>query len=204
MKKGNGKIKKSLKAGGLLSLVIIGAIVASIYAFSVNDAVIEQIIPERRVPTLVTGDADPGDNSGLFYFMIKNHSDDPTTEYANNLTNGTTNSNCYEWSDLGNVSATGETPYNTNFDIVLKVGITNEDGQWSHNSSWNPGYNWMLLTCANLSISADTNMSEIQIANNTNYAWYQYYLNNAGAGYTIIEGQDFNITSVKYYVQRIV
>jgi len=136
--------------------------------------------------------------------MIKNHSANPTDEYCNNITNGTINSNCYEWSDVGNTSPTGETPYSTNFDILFKVGITNEDGQWTSNSTWNEGYLWMLLTCADLSIGADTNMTIIEIANTSTYAWYHFYLNNAGSGYTITEGQSFNITSVKYYVQRIV
>jgi hypothetical protein len=154
----------------------------------------------QRVPTLITGDANPGDNSGFFYFMIYPHQASPGTAYATNLSNAT----AYEYSDSGNVSATGETPYSTTFDIVLKVGITDEDGQWTRNNTWNPDYAWMLLTCADLGIGADTNMTEIEIANTSTYCWRHYYLNNGGSGYTIIEGQNFNITSVKYYVQRIV
>ena len=47
-------------------------------------------------------------------------------------------------------------------------------------------------------------MTEQFIGNSTNYAWYHYYFNNAGSGYTITEGQSFNVTGVKFYVQRIV
>lgn len=194
------KIRKSLKAGGLLSLIIIGVIVSSIYLTSVNDVIEEQTIMAVRSPTLVVGDADPGDNTGFFYFMIYPHQADPGTAYASNLSNAT----AYEYSDSTNTSATGETPYSTTFDIVLKVGVTDEDGTWSSNGTWNDGYMWMLLTCSDLSIGADTNMTEIEIANKASYRWMHYYLNNADAGYTIIEAQSFNITSAKLYVQRIV
>jgi len=194
-----GKIRGSLKAGGLLSLIIIGAIVGSIYLFSMSDVIEEQIVEVQRVPTLVTGDGDPGDNSGFFYFQIRPHEADPETAYATNQSNAT----AYEYSDFGNVSATGETPFNTAFDILLKVGVTDEDGQWSSNATWSDAYMWINLTCADLSIAADTDMNEIEIANTSTYRWMHYYLNNGGSGYTIVEAQSFNITSVKFYVQRI-
>lgn len=193
------RIRGSLKAGGLLSLIIIGAIASGVYLFSVSNIVEEQI-SEQRVPASVTGDADPGDNSGFFYFMIYPHQADPGTAYATNLSNAT----AYEYSDSGNTSATGETPFETTFDIVLKVGVTNEDGQWTSNSTWNDAYMWINLTCADLSISADTDMNETEIANTSSYRWMHYWLNNNGAGYTVAEGASFNVTSVKFYVQRIV
>jgi len=191
--------KGILKAGGIFSLIIIGAIFGILYISSLNETVEYQVL-EKRVPTLITGDANPGDNSGFFYFMIYPHQADPGTAYASNLSNAT----AYEYSDSGNVSATGETPFSTTFDIVFKVGVTDEDGQWTSNSTWNDAYTWLTLTCADLSIGADTNMTEIEIANTASYRWLHYYMNNGGAGYTIIEGQSFNITSAKYYVKRIV
>ena len=200
MKKEKGKIRGKLKAGGLLSLIVIGAIVGGIYLFSVNDAVVEYEVEAQKVPTQVTGDADPGDNSGFFYFQIRPHEADPETAYATNQSNAT----AYEYSDSGNVSATGETPFETTFDILIKVGVTDEDGQWSSNNTWNDAYMWLNLTCADLSISADTDMNETEIANTSSYRWMHYWLNNAGAGYTITEGESFNITSAKYYVMRIV
>ena len=160
----------------------------------------QSLVEEKRRPTLVVGDADPGDNSGFFYFMIYPHQGDPGTAYASNLSNAS----AYEYSDSGNASCTGETPYSTTFDIVVKVGVTDEDGYYTGNGTREPGWNWCLLTCADLGISADTNMTEQFIGNTTSYAWYHYYLNNGGSGYTIIEGESFNVTSVKFYVQRIV
>ncbi len=197
------KQRSFLKAGGLIGFIVIGLAVGSLYLASVSDVVEEHIVEVRKTTLIPVGDYNPGDNSGYFYFMVKNHSANPTVEYASNVTNGTINSNCYEWSDFWNTTATGETPYSTTFDIVIKTGVTNEDGQWTSNNTWNPDYNWLLLTCADLSIGADTNMTEIEIANTSSYAWYHYYDDNGGSGYTITEGQSFNITSAKFYVQRI-
>ena len=185
-----------------LFLGIIGAIVISgLYLSMVMvEPVVENKIYEVRKDTLVTGDANPGDNSGLFYFMIYPHQAVPGTAYASNLTNAS----AYEYSDVGNTSCTKETPYSLKFDIVVKVGITNEDGAYTSNGTWNALYNWCLLTCADLSIGADTNMTEKLIGSTPTYAYYHYYLNNGGSGYSIIEGQTFNITSIKYFVKRIV
>ena len=201
------KIRKSSKAGGLLSLIIIGAIVGSVYLTSVNEVIEEQTILAVRTPFLVVGDAVPGDASGFFMFMVKNHSANPALEYNRNLTNYTGgNTKCYEWLDSGNGSATGETPYSTAFDIILKVGVTDEDGTYSSNGTWNDNYTWMLMTCADITpaIGADTNMTLVNISATDTYRWLHFYLNNAGSGYTILEGVSFNVSSVKYYVQRIV
>lgn len=190
------------KIGLVFGAVSSVAIAIMFLSFMLSDPIVhnEIKIMEKRVKTLVPlGDADPGDNSGFFYFMIYPHQATPIGVYDSNLSNAS----AYEYSDVGNTTATGETPYSTAFDIVVKAGVTNEDGYWTGNQSRNPAYNWMLLTCADLSIGADTNMSEIFIANTTTYAWYHYYLNNSGSGYTISEGEYFNITSVKFYVQRI-
>jgi hypothetical protein len=192
--------KKSVKKAGILTMVLLGFIVSVVVIASIHDTVETNIMNERRNPVQVIGDANPGDNSGFFYFMIYPHSGDPGTDYASNLSNAS----AYEFGDVGDAACTGETPYSTAFDIVIKCGVTNEDGYYTGNQSINAGYNWCLLTCADLGIGADTNMTEQLIGNNTDYAWYHYYLNNGGSGYTIVEGQSFNVTSVKFYVQRIV
>lgn len=186
-------------------LFVLGAFVSVVVGVLVLNSVllepvVEKTIMERRVATLVTGDANPGDNSGFFTFMIYPHQANPATTYASNLSNAS----AYEFSDIGNTSCTGETPYGTAFDIYVKCGVTNEDGYWTENQTRNPAYNWCLLTCADLGIGANTNMTEVFIANNSAYAWYGYYLNNGHAGYTISEGESFNVTSVKFYVSRIV
>lgn len=155
---------------------------------------------EKRIPFLVTGDADPGGATGFFYFMIYPHQAAPGTAYKSNLSNAS----AYEYSDSGNAVCTGETPYGTTFDIVVKVGVTSADGKNTTTNLWDNNYMWVTLTCSALSIGANTNMTELEIYNNTGYRYMQYYLNNGGAGYTITEGQSFNVTSVKFWVKRIV
>lgn len=200
MKKGNGK-KIGMVFGASIAVLVSAMFLMFMVSGPVIENTVEPTLIESRMPTLVPlGDADPGDNSGFFYFMIYPHSGDPGTDYASNLSNGT----AYEFSDVGNTTCTNETPYSTTFDIVIKAGVTNEDGYYTSNDTRNDGYNWLLLTCADLSIGADTNMTEVFIGNTTSYAWYHYYLNNADAGYTISEGDSFNVTSSKFYVQRIV
>lgn len=188
-------------------MIILGscfAVIASILILSsmVSEPFVEQIVIEKeRVMTLVPlGDGNPGDNSGLFYFMIYPHQADPATAYASNLSNAS----AYEFSDVGNASCTGETPYNTAFDVILKVGVTDDDGKNTTTGFYDPSYVWLTITCADLSIGADTNMTEIHLGNTSTYGWWQYYMNNGGAGYTVTEGQDFNITSTKFWVMRIV
>ena len=168
----------------------------------VNDAV-QKIIMEERHPFLAPlADATPGDVSAFLTYMVYPHDATPDTTYASNLSNAT----AYEFSDIGNTTCQGETPYSTTFDLVVKVQATNEDGYFTGNQSRSDGYVWCHLTCADLGIGADTNMTEVFMTgiNSTETVYYTYYLNNAGAGYTITEGQDFNVTSVKFYVQRIV
>jgi len=191
--------KNSLKAGMLLTMFAVAFVAGIMMLSSVTDVVEHHIYVERKM-VLVTGDGDPGDNSGFFYFMIYPHQADPGTAYASNLSNAT----AYEYSDSINTSATGETPYSTAFDIVIKVGCTDEDGYNTTSSAWDDSYMSMTLTCADLSIGGDTSMTEIQIVNHSSYRWMHYYLNNGGSGYTINEGESFNITSAKYYVNRIV
>lgn len=188
-----------LKAGIPLSLIFIGAVSGIMILSSVQDVAVEHQILVNRQPTLVTGDGNPGAGvTGFFYFMVYPHSATPLTTYAANLSNAT----AYEFSDTGDAVCTGETPAGSTFDLVVKVGINDDDGY--NVTEWEDGWTWCLLTCADLSIGANSNMTEKQIANTSTYAWYQYYLNNGGAGYTVGEGVSFNVTSVKYYVQRIV
>ena len=189
------------KIGILFGFMLTVFVTALFVASNVMQPVVENQIyePMRKTVLVPLGDGNPGDNTGLFYFMIYPHQADPGTAYASNLSNAT----AYEFSDYGNQSCTGETPYApTTFDIVLKIGITDEDGK--NTSGWQDSFNWCHITCADLSIGADTNMSEQVIGTGGTYAWYHYYMNNGGSGYTIEENEDFNVTSVKLYVRRIV
>lgn len=192
-----------LKGSLLFTAFAVSFVCAVVVVSNLHDAVVEhQIINAKREMVLVTGDGDPGaGKSGFFYAMIYPNSGDPGTDYAVNLSNAT----AYEYSDIGNESATGETSYFTAFDIVIKVGINESDGYNLSSSAWEDGYTWLTLTCADLGIGADTNMTELEIAyTGSTYRWMHYYLNNGGAGYQIDVGEHFNITSMKFYVQRLI
>jgi hypothetical protein len=148
----------------------------------------------------VTGDGDPGaGKSGFFYKMVYPHQALPNTAYASNLSNAT----AYEYSDTGdNGACTGETPYLTTSDIVVKVGVNGTDGYNATTTAWDNSFVWVNITCADLSIGL-TDMSEVQIGTSgTTYRWMQYYVNNGGVGYQIDVGDHFNITSVKMGVMR--
>ena len=140
-------------------------------------------------------DGDPGSGvSGFFYAMIYPHQADPGTAYASNLSNAS----AYEYTDSVNSSMTGETPFSTTFDVVIKWGW-NATHDWNSTGSvWEDSWVWLVTTCSVLSISANTNMTELEIANATgSYRYMHYYLNNGGAGYTISQSQKFNFTDCK-------
>jgi len=209
MKKEKGRIKESLKASTLVTLMIIGITISSIYLFSVSDVVVKQTIEEEQVPErswkpILTADADPGgDNSGFMYFMAKNHSTNPTDEYNANLTNGTGNPNCYEWTDSLNGEATNETPYSTAFDFVVKFRVNDTVGYNISSSLWEITWVRANMTCDfdyATDVGADQEMTIIEIANNSDFAWYHAYLldadGGAGSGFQITHNEKYNITSL--------
>ena len=168
----------------------------SLDAFS---PVVERIVFEKRKVVLAVGDPAAGE-SGFFYYMVYPHQAAPAVAYASNLSTAS----AYEYATSGTVSCTGETPFGTAFDLVVKVGVNVTDGWNTTDSRWDDSFVWCTLSCADLGVGADTNMTEYQIANNSGYRWMQYVLNNGGVGYTIVEGQSFNVTSVKQWVKRLV
>jgi len=188
------------KAGAVLGFIASVLVVGFVFFQITLSPVVEQeIIEAKRVNTLVTGDPEAG-KSGFFYFMIYPHQANPSSAYASNLST----SNAYEYATSGDVACTGETPFNTPFDIVVKVGVNVTDGWNTTSNKWDNNYMWCLLTCSNLSIASNTNMSEIEIKNTSSYRWMHYYLNNGGSGYTISEGQKFDVTDVQLWVKRLV
>jgi len=150
----------------------------------------------------VSGPGDPGwdpnDPTQMVYIQIRPHVADGWATYASNQTNVS----AYEYG-VGNESATGTTPFATAFDILVQVGISYNDGYNQTTSVWDMNYSWVTLTCADLTIGADTNMTGLAVANDgITHQWRHYWLNNSGSGYTIVLGESFNITSIKYWVRR--
>jgi len=197
--------KKLFKAGGLLGVFVVG-VVAGIFVLSnisnplvYSDSEIKGMMEERYFRHIV-GDADPGaGNSGFMYFMVYPHSADPGTDYASNLSNAT----AYEYSDSTNTELTGETPYDTAFDFVMKFRVNTTVGYNTSSSSWMDSWVRANITCDfdyATDIGANTSMTVIQIGNNSNYAWYHAYIldhdGGAGSGFTITKDESFNVSLV--------
>jgi hypothetical protein len=132
---------------------------------------------------------------GVLQVYIWKHAAVPGTTYAANLSNAS--GDCYAWANNLNAAMTGNVPYATDFDIIYKIRVNVTEAYNTTGSNWELAWVRANITCANLGIGADTAMSEIEIVNNTNFMWVNYYVNNGGAGYTITHGQQVNITSFK-------
>jgi hypothetical protein len=188
-----------LKAGGLLSLITIGLIAGMIVNVQMHeDVIIVQSIQMRSFKPILTADADPGgDNSGFMYLMAYPHSTDPTNDYAVNLSN----SSAYEYSDSLNAEMTNETPHSTTFDFVMKFRVNDTVAYNTSSSSWEDTWVRANITVDfdfATDVAADTNMSILQIGNNSDFAWYHAYIQGASgsAGFTITHNEKYNITSV--------
>ncbi len=195
------KFKNGLKASVFLSLLCVGFSVSILYLSSVQEPIVQSVCIKRDPYLVTAGPGDPGfdpdDPTQLINIQIRPHVANGWTTYNSNCSNAT----AYEYG-LGNGSGTGETPFATTFDIVVTVEISYNDGYNQTSSAWDDSYSWVTCTCADLSIGANTNMSEIQIAATGDHRYLHYWLNNTGSGYTIALGESFNITSIKYWVMR--
>jgi hypothetical protein len=104
---------------------------------------------------------------------------------------------CYAWANNLNAAMTGDVPYATAFDLVYKIRVNVSQAYNTTGSRWMTEWVRSNITCADLGIAADTAMVGVQIVNNSNFLWMNFYDNNGGAGYTITHGQQVNITSYK-------
>jgi len=142
----------------------------------------------------VASDGNPGAGaSGMLEIFIYPHDADPDTTYATNLSSASAYASRNTW----NGTLTGNVPYDTEFDIVIKARYNVSHAYNTTSSAWDMAYVKALITSADLGIGADTEMSKVQTANNTDFMWVQFYMNNGGAGYTRSHGLTTNVTSVK-------
>ena len=183
-----------LLGSAMATVLIASAITGIVLLANLQEPITQTTVEEKKWVRHPLGDGNPGaGNTGLMYFMAYPHQADPGTAYASNLSNAT----AYEFSDVGDAEMTGETPYNTAFDFVMKVRVNNTDGYNTSGSTWED--TWVR---ANLTVDfdfagdiSDSAMTEVVIGTEgTTYRWYHYYLNNAGSGYTITKGETYNCT----------
>jgi hypothetical protein len=127
--------------------------------------------------------------SGVNESFIYPHQTTGSTSYNVNISNST----AYAYTGTNNTHAGSNVPYSTAFDIVVMV-------RWNMTHAWdgtafNSTYTRAYCNCSGLSISS-VQMTQQLIGYDAMYVWYNYYLNNTAAGYTISKGQ--NVTSCSF------
>lgn len=188
---------RNISKGALLSIFVIGAIIASVFVANMNPTVIIQTMGSRGWNTFALGEGNPGAGAGgLLGIHVYAHSADPANDYDENLTESV-GALTLAYADNLNTALTGNVPYDTDFDIVIRGRANQSQAYNTTGSCWEISWVRTYITCADLSIGADTSMTIVEIANNTDYIWYNCYMNNGGAGYSITHGQQVNVTSLK-------
>lgn len=194
---------KKIFGVGMLATIACFAVAFLVLSTSIMQPIVENEVIELEVKRKWNdplGDADPGgDTSGFMYFMNYPHSATPAVTYASNLSNAT----AYEYSDSFNAELTGETPYNTPYDKVVKFRVNDTVGYNVTSSAWEITWVRVNMTC-NFQYATDVGalqeMTIVEIANGTDFAWYHGYLldhdGGAGAGFQITHGETFNITAL--------
>lgn len=181
-------MKENTKRGGILTFLVIGIVIGLVILSNTN---LMQTQIKKEWQTIATGaDDDPGAGApGILNIFVYPHSADPATDYATNLSEGS----AYAYGHIDS-ALTGNVPYDTEFDIVVKVRYNTTHAYNSTGSAWVMDWVRANITCADLSIGALTAMSKVQTGSNATYLWVQYYMNNADAGYTISHGETVNVT----------
>jgi len=199
----NMKEKKEINRfakAGVFGVLAVGLVAALLMTSYIGEPVVEQtIIAKTWHGPLVVGDP-AGDASGFCMFSTYPNQAVPATAYATNLTTG----NCYEYYTAAlSGEATGETPHSTAFDYVVKIRVNDTVGYNTTSSAWEPSWTFLNIS-VNYDFGTDiswTQMTLVEVTNNSNFCWYQGYINNGGAGYTLSQNQKFNasVNHTQYY-----
>lgn len=183
-----------LKAGGLsvilFSLLCIGILVSTI---SFQDVITNPLEPRKWFNNALADHDPTGDMGGYIYFMTVALDTTPADSLNSNITMGTT---AYEESDVINSEMGNETPHSTAYMYVINFKVNDTTSYNSSGTVWMPSWIYMNITVDHEFASdvAWVQMDLIEIANNTNFAWYHGYINNSGSGYTITNNEKFNAT----------
>jgi len=144
-------------------------------------------------------EADPGaGNSGILEVFIYPHDGDPGTTYAEN-NSATLEAASYGWANADDSEI--DIPHSTEFDIVIRVrgNATHckRDTDWHHTD-----LKVEISSDANLNpqISGLTEMTGVVSRNDSGdpYLWMNFYINNAGSGYTIAKSATAEIDNIKF------
>jgi len=195
-----GKIKKSIAISAITCGLILG-IWGMLSLYTLQDVVEQQTIEVQSWKLVNLREATPtGDETLVLAVMSYPHQAAPAAFYVNNITNY--KSTAYEYYDGIDNEMVNETPYDTTFDIVVKMRVNQTHAYNSTDAEWVLSWIRANITCADLGIAADTGMLEYNVtgvSHGSDYLYIHYVMNNGGAGYTLNRGQPFNATSFKFY-----
>ena len=198
MKEKKKKIIKKL----MPYMMIIGAFLVTSIMLTVNyQEIIEHPWDIRSWHHNVLAENNPGTGaSGILEVYIYPHQSNPTSAYATNLSTA----NAYAYGDPSGSSNIGsDVPYDTKFDIVVKVRWNTTHAYNSSSSQWVLDWVRGNLTCSDLDGSPnDVAMGEVEITHNDNYIWVNYYLQDAdggtGNGFDINRGETVNNVQIRF------
>lgn len=188
-------LAKRLRTSALVSAMLIGLVISTVLLVNMNPTEIIMSLGERGWKNFASADGPlEGDASGFLAFYAYPHQGTPGTAYATNLSNAS----AYEYSDVLNAEMTGETPYDTAFDFVVKFRVNDTVGYNTSGSTWEISWVRVYIT-VNFEFAADqgnTTMTIVEITNTSSFCWYHGYINNAAAGYTITKNEAYNVTDL--------
>jgi hypothetical protein len=188
---------KKLLGSAMLSLIILGAVVGFVMLANMNPTQIIETRGARGWNNFSLAEGNPGAGSGgCLGIHVYIHQAVPGTAYATNLTE-VVGALTFAYGDNLNSALTGNVPFATAFDLAIEGRANVSQAYNTTGSKWELSWCRTLITCADLGIGADTAMTLVEVANNTNYIWYISYINNGGVGYTITHGEQVNVTSLK-------
>lgn len=190
-------MRKTILGSAMLSIMVLGFVCAFVLVANINPTEIITTMGAKGWRTIASAQEGGGSlgasAGGVLQVYVYPHSADPGTDYASNLSNAS----AYAWANTLNSAMTGNVPYDTTFDIVYKIRVNVSEAYNSTGSSWETSWVRSNITCADLSIGADTAMTGVEIDSDDTWMWMNFYINNGGSGYTISHGEHVNITSYK-------
>lgn len=201
--------KEKSKKVGIGAGVSLAAFFSVVVAFLVISAYVGEPVRDnvvvtktlQRIQVFPVGDASLGDGATkVQYIMHYKHFEDITGTYDTNLSNSS--GDCYEFYDYLDNEMTGETPYSTAFDVVIKVAVNATHGWNATASEWQLAlHNATMDGITGYGFTTDVAMVEVPIANDTGgttYTFVHYVLQDTnggnGTGFTIGQGVNTNAT----------
>ena len=198
--------RKAILGSTMFTVLVMGALVGMMVLWNSQGVIETQILEPREWQPLETGAPAAGE-SGVVGVFIYPRQATPATAYQTNCTTGTAYAHGTEIVTSGANALTGNVPYDTAFDIVVRV-------RWNKTHAYSTNNNTWMLPWVNASISAANDaggttyfpiaaldMGEANVSGCTTdtYIWVQYYCqakaSATGAGLQISHGDTVNCST---------